>query len=85
MTSVVSNGLDLVLFFIPHEVGGRPAIVFSVFFCLDERGKERRVEDRVDGPLGGQCEFVRHGRYHLCDFKRAVTSGGKFHRSIRQG
>ena len=52
MMSVALDGLDLILFFISHEVRGRLAVVFAVFFCFDIWGKEGSVEDRVDGPLG---------------------------------
>jgi hypothetical protein len=32
LTSVAANGLDLVLFFIPHEVRGRARVVCAVLF-----------------------------------------------------
>ena len=40
ITSVASDGLDLVLFFAPYQVQGWPRVVLAVFFCLDIWGKE---------------------------------------------
>ena len=51
MTSVAFDGLDLVLFFIPHEVRGRSAVVCAVLPCFDIWGKKGSMEDGVDGPL----------------------------------
>jgi len=52
VTSVALDGLDFVLFFIPHEVGGRPAVVLAMFFRFDIRGKKGGVEGGVYGLLG---------------------------------
>jgi hypothetical protein len=38
MTLVAPDGLDFVLFFIIDKVRWGSGIVFSVFFCFDERG-----------------------------------------------
>ena len=40
VTLVAPDGLDFVLFFSLHEVGGRSAVVLTVFFCFDIWGKE---------------------------------------------
>ena len=38
MTSVASDGLDFVLFFVVDKVRWWPRVVLSVFFCFDEWG-----------------------------------------------
>ena len=40
MMLVATDGLDLVLFFIMHEVRGWSGIVLPMFYCLDIWGKE---------------------------------------------
>ena len=76
MTSVAMDGLDLILFSTPHEVGWRPGIVFSVFFCFAIWGKKGGVEDGVDSPLVGERKLVCHRGDHLSDGKGAMSPRG---------
>src|SRR6266851_3904572 len=76
LTSVAADGLDFVLFSPPHEVRWRSGVVFSVFYCFAIRGKKGGVEYRVDSPLAGECELVRHWRDHLSDGEGAVLPRG---------
>src|SRR6266851_3783080 len=75
LTSVAADGLDFVLFYVSHEVRWWSGVVFSMFFCFAIRGKKRGMKHGVDGPLMGECEFVRHWGYHLSDGEGAVASG----------
>jgi hypothetical protein len=85
MTSVASDGLDFVLFSPFYQFQGWPRVVLAVFFCFDERGKERRVKDRVYCPLWGQAQPVGHRGDHLSDLEGPMMSGGEFHRPIWKG
>ncbi len=58
MTSVVADGLDLILFFITHKVQGWLGVVFSMFFCFAIWGKKGCMEYGMDGPLMGERQFV---------------------------
>jgi len=37
---VAADGLDFILFCVPHEVRRGPGVVFSVFFCFAIWGKK---------------------------------------------
>src|SRR5216683_7112149 len=76
LTSVAADGLNFVLFPPSHEVRWQPGVVFSMFFCFAIWGKKGGMENGVDCPLVGECEFVRHRRDHLSDGKGAVPSWG---------
>jgi len=76
LTSVASDGLDLILFFIVDKVRWGSREVFSIFFCLYVRGQEGGVEYRVDGPLGGKAELVHHWGDNSFDQKGSVPSWG---------
>jgi hypothetical protein len=84
MTSVAPDGLDLVLFLAFYQVRGWPRVVLAVFFCLDIWGKDRGVEYRVNGPLWGKGQLIRHWRDHLSDLEWPMTSRGQFYRAIRE-
>ena len=62
LTSVVPDGLDLVLFYVIDKVRWWSGEVFSVFFCFDVWGKKGGVENGVDSPLMGKVEFIRYWR-----------------------
>ncbi len=76
LTLVAADGLDFILFCVPHKVGWWPGVVFPMFFCFTIRGKKRGVKHGVDGPLMGECKFVCHWGYHLSDGKGAVPPWG---------
>jgi hypothetical protein len=76
LTSVASDGLDLVLFFVVDKVRWGSREVFSVFFCLYVRGQEGGMEYGVDGPLGGKAELVYHWGDNPFDQKGSVPSWG---------
>jgi hypothetical protein len=82
MTSVAAYGLDFVLFFTSHEVRWWSGVVGAVFYCFDIWGKEGRVEYRVDIPLVGEFQFVRHRGDGFCDFEGSMSSGCEFYCSI---
>jgi hypothetical protein len=69
LTLVAADGLDLVLFFIPHEVQGRSGVVCTVLLRFYIWGEEGGMEHRVDGPLRGKCQLVCHWGDHLCDLE----------------
>jgi hypothetical protein len=76
LTSVASDGLDLILFFIVDEVRWGSQEVFSVFFCLYVRGQKEGMEHRVDGPLRGEAELVYHQGDNSFNQKGSMPSWG---------
>src|SRR5712671_6211032 len=60
VTSVVDDGFDLILLFIPDQVGWRSCEVGSVGDSFSVRQEERDVEHVVDPPRQGKSELVCH-------------------------
>jgi len=60
VTSVITNGLDLVLLIITNQVRGQLGIVCSVFGHLLVRSQQRSMEHGVYGPLEGELQLIRN-------------------------
>jgi len=76
MTSVASDGLDLVLFFIVNKVRWGSREVFPMFFRLYVRGQEGGMEYRMDGPLRGEAELIHYWGDNPLDQKGSMPSWG---------
>ncbi len=76
MTSVAPDGLDLILFLVVDKVRWGSGVVFPVFFCLYEWGKEGSMEHGVYCPLRREPQSVRHRGDGLFDSEGAVSSRG---------
>jgi len=84
MTSVASDGLDLVLFSVVDKVRWGSRVVLPVFLSLYKRGKKRGVKHGVYCPLRREAQAICHRGDGLFDSEGAVSSRGQLDGPIRQ-
>jgi hypothetical protein len=78
MKAVSNDGLDFKLFFSINDVRWWAWIVISILLSFMVRSQQASVEDVMDSPGRGQCELIRHWRYHFDDFEGSMTFGHEF-------
>ena len=84
MEAMVSNGLDFVLLFSIHYLGGRFRKVGPMFLRFAIRRQQAGVEDVMDGPGRGELELISHWRNSLVDNEGAMTFRGQLGGLIRE-
>ncbi len=58
MTSMITDGLDLILLIIINQVRWRSGVVLAMFARFNIRSQQGHVEHRVYHPLEGKFESV---------------------------
>src|SRR5712672_367694 len=83
MTSVVDNGLDLVLLFALDQIRWWTRKVGPVDSGLSIGQEKRGVKHVMDAPGQREGESVSHWRYYLANTERSLTSGGQLRGVVR--
>jgi hypothetical protein len=78
MKAMICDGLDLKFFFSINDIRWWAQVVVSILPSFAIRSQQSSMEDIMDGPGWGQCELIRHRRYHSDDFEGSMMFGHEF-------
>jgi len=84
ITSVIDDGLDLILLFILDQIRWWTREVGPVGSGLSIGQEKRGVKYVMDAPGQREGKSIGHWRYYLANAERSLTSGGQLRGVVRQ-